>query len=126
MNWDQVTGATGYRVLLVNGGQTSLLARVPAMSNGIPVTSAVLTGLHPLVNQTIRVEAYNAANKAVSDDVSFSMPSGGRRPDDHFGQAKPRFAADQCRSYLVRKRRRGRLPGLHHQWLAANARRHAG
>ncbi|HMC11796.1 MAG TPA: fibronectin type III domain-containing protein, partial [Pirellulaceae bacterium] len=66
VSWTPVAGAVGYRVLLVNGTQTTLLSRVAA-----PATSTILTGLPQLVTQSLRVEAYNAAN--VTDPVTMSL-----------------------------------------------------
>jgi hypothetical protein len=65
VSWTPVAGAVGYRVLLVNGTQTTLLSRVAA-----PATSTILTGLPPLVSQSLRVEAYNAVY--VTDPVTLS------------------------------------------------------
>jgi hypothetical protein len=69
ISWAPVAGATGYRVMLVNGSQTTLLSRVPASQ-----TSTILSNLPPGATLTFRVEAYNAAHVR-SADLTFAVPN---------------------------------------------------
>ena len=71
ITWTAVVGATGYRVFLVSGGKSTLLARVPASQ-----TSTVLTNLTPGAKLELRVEAYNAAD-VTSATTTFDVPNPG-------------------------------------------------
>ncbi len=75
--WTPVTGAVGYRVLQVTNGQTTLLSRVPAIQNGNPTSSAVVTGLPQSGSLTLRVEAYNAANITAPAELPLTMTLAG-------------------------------------------------
>lgn len=69
ISWTAVVGATGYRVFLVQNGQSTLLSRVPASQ-----TSTVLSNLTPGATYQFRVEAYNAANVSAAS-VTYTVPN---------------------------------------------------
>ena len=69
ISWNPVSGASGYRVFLVNGTSSTLLATV-----GASATSATLTGLTPGATESFKVEAYSGTVVADSQVVTVAMP----------------------------------------------------
>ena len=70
ITWASVSGAGGYRVYLVNGGQSTLVATV-----GASATSATANGLTPGASESFKVEAYNGSTVADSSVASVTMPN---------------------------------------------------
>jgi hypothetical protein len=70
VSWTAASGASGYRVYLVNGTQTTLVATV-----GASATSATVTGLAPGATESFKVEAFSGTMVADSNTVSVTMPS---------------------------------------------------
>ncbi len=70
MTWSSVTGATGYRIYLMNGSQSTLLGTL-----GASRTSARITGLTAGTTASFRVEAFNSAAVADSAVVAILLPS---------------------------------------------------
>ncbi|MBW8883559.1 MAG: fibronectin type III domain-containing protein [Planctomycetia bacterium] len=67
ITWTGVAGATGYRVLLIQNGQTSIVGNVTT-------TSTIVTGLTAGSTASFKVEAFNSTQTAVSAAVSITLP----------------------------------------------------
>jgi hypothetical protein len=70
VTWTGVTGASGYRVLLVTGGTTTTVATVASTA-----TSATITGLTAGSNVTFKVEAFSGTTVADSASASVLLPA---------------------------------------------------
>lgn len=70
LSWSAVSGAQGYRVFEVIGGQPVLLGSVSSTT-----TSVQVTGLTPGASASFEVEAFNATSVADSNVVTVTMPS---------------------------------------------------
>ncbi len=70
LTWSSVSGATGYRILQVNGTQTTVIGTV-----GSTATSTTVTGLTAGTTYSFKVEAYNSAATADSAAVSVTLPT---------------------------------------------------
>ena len=70
LTWNNVTGAAGYRIYLVNGSQSTLLGTLAGSR-----TSATVSGLTAGSTASFRVEAFNSAGVADSAVVAVSLPS---------------------------------------------------
>jgi len=70
LSWSAVAGATGYRIFLVNGSQSTLLGSV-----GSSATSVQVNSLTPGSTVSFKVEAFNATATADSKLVSVTMPT---------------------------------------------------
>jgi hypothetical protein len=70
ISWTAVTGATGYRVLLIQSGQTTVVGNV-----GSGATSATVTNLTAGSTASFKIEAYNSAQTADSAAVSVTLPT---------------------------------------------------
>jgi len=70
LSWTSVSGASGYRVFLVENGQTMLLGSVVAAR-----TSVTISGLTAGSVEGFRVEAYSGNTVAHSVLVSITMPA---------------------------------------------------
>lgn len=69
LDWNSVSGAQGYNVYWVNGGQNVLLGTVSASA-----TSVQVTGLTPGATASFVVEAFNSTSVADSSVASVTMP----------------------------------------------------
>lgn len=70
LSWSAVSGAQGYKVIEVVGGQAVVLGAVSAST-----TSVQVTGLTPGSSASFEVEAYNSTSFADSNVVTVTMPS---------------------------------------------------
>ena len=69
ISWSPVSGAGGYRVFLVNGTSSTLVATV-----GASAASATITGLTPGATESFKVEAFSGTAVADSQVVTLAMP----------------------------------------------------
>src|SRR5205823_11135113 len=70
LTWSSVSGASGYRILEVNGTQTTVVGTVASTA-----TTATITGLTAGATYTFKVEAYNSTTTADSAAVSVTLPT---------------------------------------------------
>lgn len=70
VSWNASAGATGYKVLVLNGTTTSQVASV-----GSKTTSVKVSGLTRGASYSFAVTAYNASSSATSAWVSVTMPA---------------------------------------------------
>jgi fibronectin type III domain protein len=70
ISWTAVTGATGYRVLVIQNGQTTVVGNI-----GASATTATVTNLTAGSTVSLKVEAYNSTQTADSAAVSVTLPT---------------------------------------------------
>jgi hypothetical protein len=70
LSWSASTGATGYTVYMLNGGQAKSLGQVSASTH-----SVTITGLAAGSTDQFEVAAFNATSTAASGWVSVSLPA---------------------------------------------------
>jgi hypothetical protein len=70
LTWTSVSGATGYRVLLVGTSQTTVIGTL-----GAAATSATITGLTAGTTATFKIEAFSGTTVADSASATVSLPA---------------------------------------------------
>jgi hypothetical protein len=73
LTWSTVSGATGYRILVTQNGQTSVATTVAAGTS--TTQSATVNGLTAGSTASFKVEAFNATQTADSTAVSLTLPA---------------------------------------------------
>jgi hypothetical protein len=70
LQWSAVTGASGYRILMVNGTQTTVMGSVSSST-----TSVTVMGLTAGSTVSFKIEAYNSTAVADSAVVTVTLPA---------------------------------------------------
>jgi hypothetical protein len=70
LSWTAASGAAGYRIFLIENGQTTLLGSVSAST-----TSVTITQLRAGATEGFKVEAFSGSTVADSNVVSIQMPN---------------------------------------------------
>jgi hypothetical protein len=70
LTWASVSGAAGYRVLLVGTSQTTVIGTL-----GAAATTATITGLSAGTTATFKIEAFSGTTVADSASATVSLPA---------------------------------------------------